>query len=166
MLHVPGGPSRPLVSLASWHEQPDLRFHSGIVTYRRDVELPEPATTACPVWLDFGEGTPRAEERLTNGMRAWLDAPVREGARVIVNGRDVGAVWTPPYRVDVRKALRTGRNVMELRVGNTAVNGWASRPQPDYTLLHLRHGKRFDPQDLAKVVPQPSGLIGRPRLVF
>ena len=123
-------------------------------------------SAACGVWLDFGEGTARAEEKLTNGMRAWLDAPIREGARVLVNGQDVGAVWAPPYRLNVTKALRPGRNAFEVRVGNTALNRWASRPQPDYRLLHLRYGKRFDPQDLDKIVPQPSGLIGRPRLLY
>ena len=99
-------------------------------------------------------------------MRAWLDAPIRDGARVIVNGQDVGAVWAPPYRIRVGQALRRGGNVIEVRVGNTALNAWSARPQPDYRLLHLRYGKRFDPQDLDKVVPLPSGIIGRPRLVF
>ncbi len=166
-LDVPGQASRALPSLTSWHELADLRFHSGVVTYLRDVDVPAAlGTSGCSLWLDFGEGTPRAEEKLTNGMRAWLDAPIRDGAVVLVNGVEVGSVWAPPYRVDVSKALRTGRNALEVRVGNTALNRWASRPHPDYKLLHLRHGKRFDPQDIDKIVPQPSGIIGRPRLVY
>jgi len=165
-LDVPGADLRRLQALTSWHEQPDLRTYSGVVTYRREVEVPPAAKASCGVWLDFGEGTPHAEERLTNGMRAWLDAPIRDGARVIVNGQDVGAVWAPPYRIRVERALRSGRNVVEVRVGNTALNAWSARPQPDYRLLHLRYGKRFDPQDIDKVVPQPSGMIGKPRLVY
>ncbi|WP_162271474.1 glycosyl hydrolase [Luteitalea pratensis] len=166
-LAAPGTQSRTLQALTSWHEQPDLRTFSGVATYRLDVDVPQAVLAApCGAWLDFGEGTPHAEERLTNGMRAWLDAPIRDGARVIVNGQDIGAVWAPPYRIRVGQALRKGANVIEARVGNTALNAWSARPQPDYRLLHLRYGKRFDPQDLDKVVPLPSGLIGRPRLLY
>jgi len=170
-LDIPDVGLRALTALTSWHEQPDLRFYSGVVTYRRDVEIAptklSPMLSAgCGIWLDFGAGTARPEEKLTNGMRAWLDAPVREGARVLVNGQDVGAVWAPPYRLNVTKALRPGRNAFELRVGNTALNRWAARPHPDYKLLHLRYGKRFDPQDTDKIVPQPSGIIGAPRLIY
>ncbi|BCS34265.1 hypothetical protein TBR22_A34940 [Luteitalea sp. TBR-22] len=165
-LEAPDG-SRSMPALTSWHELPGMRFHSGVVTYRRDVEVgADVLAGGCPVWLDFGEGSPHPEEKLTNGMRAWLDAPVRDGAVVAVNGREVGAVWTAPFRVDMRGALQPGRNTLEVRVGNTALNRWAERPQPDYRLLHLRHGKRFEPQDIDKVVPQPSGIIGTPRLVW
>ena len=161
------GRSGTLTSLSSWHEDPATRFFSGVATYRRAIDATAPMLArACPVWLDFGEGTARAEEPLTNGMRAWLDAPVRDGAVVLVNGMTVGTAWTPPYRVDLRGALRPGRNVVEVRVGNTALNRWAARPQTEYRLLHLRYGQRFDPQDLAKVTPQPSGLIGKPKLVY
>jgi hypothetical protein len=166
-LTLPDGRVRALPSLTSWHEQPDLTFHSGVLSYRRDIDAaPAVVAGACPVWLDFGEGRIHPEEKLTNGMRAWLDAPVRDGGVVLVNGQEVGAVWSAPFRVDVRRALRPGRNTLEVRVGNTALNRWAERPQPDYRLLHLRYGKRFDPQDIDKVVPLPSGLIGTPRLVY
>lgn len=166
VLDVPGVGAREVPALTSWHEQPGLRDFSGVATYRRHIDMPRGRYRGgCGVWLDFGEGTPRAEEKLTNGMRAWLDAPIRDGARVLVNGIDVGAVWAPPYRIEVGRALREGDNVIEVRVGNTALNRWASRPQPDYRLLNLRYGKRFDPQDIDKVVAQPSGIIGTPRLI-
>lgn len=163
---VPGGAPRPLAALTSWHELPDSRFLSGVVTYTRAIDLPSVPAGGCPVWLDFGEGTPREETPLTNGMRAWLDAPVRDGAVVAVNGTVVGSAWAPPYRVDLSRAVRPGRNTLEVRVGNTALNGWAARPPDDYRLLHLRYGKRFDPQDMDKVEPQPSGLIGTVRVLY
>ncbi len=165
-LEVPGQPARRLDALASWHERTETRFFSGVATYTRDLEITQSVLEGrCPVWLDFGEGTARATERLTNGMRTWLDAPVRDGARVIVNGRDMGAVWAPPFRLDIRSALRPGANQLSVRVGNTALNQWAARPQPDYRLLHLRYGKRFDPQDIDQVTPQPSGIVGRVRII-
>lgn len=159
-LDAPGAPDTALPVLTSWHEDPRLRFFSGVATYTRALDHAG-APGTCPVWLDLGDGTPMPEEPLTNGMRAWLDAPVRDAAIVEVNGARVGTLWTPPYRVDISRALRRGANAITIRVGNTALNGWAARPHPDYRLLHLRYGKRFDPQDIDKVQPQPSGLIGR-----
>jgi hypothetical protein len=39
-------------------------------------------------------------------------------ARVSVNGRELGVVWTPPLRVDVTNALRAGANLLEIEVAN------------------------------------------------
>jgi hypothetical protein len=36
---------------------------------------------------------------------------------------------------------------------------------PDYRLLNLRYGERFQAQDMDKVRPTPSGLLGSIRLV-
>jgi hypothetical protein len=36
---------------------------------------------------------------------------------------------------------------------------------PDYRLLDLRYGKRFDPQDMENLQPLPSGLMGPTTLV-
>jgi len=49
--------------------------------------------TAARVVLNFGEGTPvdpNEGRRAPNGMRAWLDSPVREAAQVYVNGKFIG----------------------------------------------------------------------------
>ena len=50
-------------------------------------------------------------------------------------------------------------------MANTAVNYMAGRGLPDYRLLNQRYGKRFDPQDMDKILPVPSGLLGPIRLV-
>jgi hypothetical protein len=49
-------------------------------------------------------------------------------------------------------------------VGNTAMNYMAGRSLPDYRLLNLRYGERFQPQDMDKVQAIPSGLLGPIRL--
>jgi hypothetical protein len=49
-------------------------------------------------------------------------------------------------------------------VGNTALNFMAGRKLPDYKLLNLRYGERFQAQDMDKIQPLPSGLIGSVRL--
>jgi hypothetical protein len=117
-----------------------------------------------PVRLELGE--PR-EVTPTPGARfqAWIDPPVREAAVVHVNGTRVGSSWCPPYRLDVSRALHPGRNQLRIEVGNLAINHMAGRALPDYRLLHLRYGARFEPQDMDKVQPVPSGLLGSVRLV-
>jgi hypothetical protein len=43
-------------------------------------------------------------------------------ARVTLNGKKCGIAWKPPYGVDIRDALRPGRNELEIEVVNTWVN--------------------------------------------
>jgi len=110
--------------------------------------------------LDFGESRPVPEQPLRNGMRAWLDPPVREAAVVYVNDRRAGSIWCPPYSLDVTGLLRPGENHLRIVVANLAVNYMAGRRMPDYRLLNLRYGERFQPQDMDKLQPVPSGLLG------
>lgn len=98
-------------------------------------------------------------------MRALLESPVRESAIVFVNGRRAGAVWHPPYEVDITAYVHAGNNQLRIAVGNLAINEMAGRALPDYTLLNLRYGKRFTPQDMQSVRPEPSGIVGPLRLV-
>jgi hypothetical protein len=97
-------------------------------------------------------------------MRALLDGPVREAAVVTINGRRAGSVWCPPYSLDVTDFLKAGDNELRVVVGNTAINYMAGRGLPDYRLLNLRYGERFQAQDMDKVQPIPSGLLGPVRL--
>ena len=112
------------------------------------------------VQLDLGEGRPIPQERLTNGMRAWLDPPVREAATVFVNDQRAGSLWAPPYTLTVTHLLRPGANAFRIEVANVAINHMAGRALPDYRLLNLRYGTRFEPQDMDKVKPVPAGLTG------
>jgi hypothetical protein len=41
----------------------------------------------------------------------------------------------------------------------------AARALPDYRLLNLRYGVRFEPQDMDKVQAVPAGLLGPIRLI-
>jgi len=42
----------------------------------------------------------------------------------------------------------------------------AGKILPDYRLLNLRYGARFEAQDMDKVQPVASGLLGPMRLVM
>lgn len=160
------GPSVTIERLRSWTEDEETRHFSGVATYEKNFELrPEIVAKGAVLKLDFGEGTPIREEPRRYGMRAWLEAPVREAAVVFVNGRRAGAVWCPPYEVDVTGLVEAGMNRLRILVANLAVNHMAGRALPDYRLLNLRYGVRFEPQDMDKIRPEPAGLLGPVRLV-
>jgi len=61
--------------------------------------------------------------------------------------------------------LHARANTLRITVGNLAINRMAGRAQPDYRLLRLRYGVRFEPQDMDEVKPVPAGLFGPIRLV-
>jgi len=133
------------------------RFYSGVVHYEATFTAARGSASAV---VSFGEGVPVAVMPLRNGMRAWLDAPVREAAVVYLNGRRAGAVWCPPFEVSLDGLLRTGENVVRIDVANLAVNAMAGRALPDYRLLNQRYGTRFEPQDMDQIRAEPSGLTG------
>ncbi len=155
-------PAVPMPALRSWTEDDATLYYSGQATYEKGVTVPDAKLS---LRLDFGEGRPLPESPSRSGMRAWLDAPVREAAVVYVNGRRAGSVWCPPYSVDLTGLLKPGENRIRIVVANLAINHMAGRALPDYRLLNVRYGVRFEPQDMNKVKPVPSGLLGPIRLV-
>jgi hypothetical protein len=98
-------------------------------------------------------------------MLALLDPSIREAAIVFVNGKQAGALWHPPYRIDVSKFIHGGENRIEVHVYNTAINLLAGQPPRDYTALRAKYGRRFDPQDMDNLQPVRSGMLGPVRLV-
>lgn len=155
-----------LPTLRSWTEDASTRYFSGVARYAKDVELSADQLRARRLVLDFGEGTPlSATPKVPAGMRAMLDSPVREAAQVYVNGKRAGAVWHPPYALDVTGLLHAGRNHIEVQVGNLGLNALAGHGLPDYRLLNARYGERFKPQDTELIAPQPSGMLGPVKLM-
>ena len=99
--------------LSSWTEQadPDVKYFSGIATYRYVLEqLPDSLAGAPSIALDLGN--------------------VQVIAEVTINGRNLGVLWKKPYRVDVTEALQPGRNLIEVRVANL----WLNRLIGDHAL--------------------------------
>ncbi len=150
---------RPREALTSWDADEDTRFFSGVATYETTVEVAAIPRSASVV-LDFGAGKPLEPADKGPGMRTWLDAPIRDAAVVTINGQVAGSVWCPPFHLDVTRLVRPGRNTLSIRVGNTAMNHMAGQPLPDYRLLNLRYGERFQPQGMELIRPLPSGLLG------
>lgn len=44
---------------------------------------------------------------------------IQEIARVFVNGKDCGIVWTPPYRANITQHIKPGTNQITVQVANT-----------------------------------------------
>jgi hypothetical protein len=165
-LGFPGAQPQALKQLRSWTDNPATRYFSGEAVYAKELTLDAAQLKGQRLVLDFGQGTPLASTpKVPAGMRAMLDSPVREAAQVYVNGKRVGAVWRPPYTVDVTPYLAAGSNRIEVRVANLGLNVRAGQALPDYRLLNVRYGERFKPQDTDLVTPRPSGMLGPVRLM-
>lgn len=79
-------------------------------------------------------------------------------AKVYINGKYAGGVWTAPYRLDVTDFVKDGRNDVKVEVVNTWVNrivGDMNLPESERdTYLFVNHLN-------AKTPLPPSGIIGK-----
>ena len=152
--------------LKSWADEEANRYYSGVATYERSFDVPANFTKAGgSAVLDFGEGVSLDVQPMRTGMRAWFDAPIREAAVIYVNEQRAGSLWSPPYKMDIARFLKPGRNDLKILVGNTALNYMAGRKLPDYKLLNLRYGERFQAQDMDKLPSTAFGADWNGRLV-
>ncbi len=179
------GKTKSEATLTDWIASPDTIHYSGEAVYSRDFAI-LPSARHLPVYLEVGGGKPlpgapdaRPEHpalgpdglpnphitRTGPGMHAYYDPPIREAAIVYINGKRAGSLWHPPYRLDVSPYLKSGQNHIEIHVYNTAINAWSALPPHDYKPLIAKYGDRFQMQDLNKVVPISSGILGTIKLV-
>jgi hypothetical protein len=148
---TPAGPrALDMSNLRSWSGEPDdeIRGFAGIATYAAEVMVPS--------------GNPGRHARLGLGRS---EAPVR----VWVNGIDCGVAWTAPWRVDVSRALRAGRNQLRIEVASTWPNALiVDRKRPAHArryhsnITKLPNAWTFEldalPND--KYPLRPAGLVG------
>jgi alpha-L-rhamnosidase/Glycosyl hydrolases family 2, sugar binding domain len=90
--------------LEDWTTRPEpgIRYFSGTAVYHTYVTVPKVAA----------------------GKRMHLDlGTVRNLAEVTINGKNLGVVWTAPWRVDVTPAIKPGNNEVEVKITNV----WANR---------------------------------------
>ncbi|HWP39402.1 MAG TPA: glycosyl hydrolase, partial [Tepidisphaeraceae bacterium] len=153
---IEGGPSLPQPidtdRLASWTDLGDeqARRFAGAARYRIEFDRP-PTPASVDVWaLDLGD--------------------VRESARVVLNGRPIGAAWAVPFRLRFDAAeLRDHGNVLEIEVTNLAANRirdldlqgiqWRIFKEINFVNIH------YKPFDASKWDLAPSGLLGPVRLL-
>jgi hypothetical protein len=102
-----GGPAEAVFdSLADWSRHPDdgIRHYSGSATYVMEFDLPR-------------------TQRGTAGPELWLDlGTVRNMARVRLNGKELGILWTAPWRIRIDQRLKEKGNCLEIEVVNLWIN--------------------------------------------
>lgn len=98
------GPAEPVVfnALQDWKDHADerIRYYSGTAVYTTEFNLADKGQQ--PLFLDLGK--------------------VSVMAKVKINGRYAGGVWTAPYRINVTRFVKTGTNEVEIEVVNTWMN--------------------------------------------
>ena len=118
-----------------------VRYFSGTATYKTTFTMPQ-LQKGCTYKLDLGQ--------------------VYEMAKVKLNGRYIGGVWTPPYTIDATPYLKTGRNEVEINV----VNNWKNRIVGDLQLPKNERRTSFTHLSYGADTPlQPAGLIGAVRVL-
>ena len=136
-----GGPElAQFDALTSWtsRSEPGIKYFSGKATYSKSFDL-----TA---------GQPQS------GKRLWLDlGNLRELAAVRLNGKSLGILWTPPFRVDITDAVKSSGNELEVDV----INFWPNRIIGDQFLPAEKRLTKTNIRKLTKdIALMESGLLG------
>ncbi len=134
------GPLKPVIfnELIDWSTSNDstIKNYSGTAVYKTSFNVSN-LPAANTFYLNLGM--------------------VKVMAKVKVNGKDVGSVWTAPYKVDISNAIKSGLNKIEIEVVNT----WVNRLIGD---SKLPVSKRKTWSNVNTFTPagkyDPSGLIG------
>jgi hypothetical protein len=140
-----------MADLSSWtaSSDPGVKYFSGTADYVKNVRAPAS-------WFHLGQHVFLVLEE------------VRDLAEISVNGKPVGMVWAPPYRVDVTSALKPGLNKVEIKVTNEWTNRIVGdrlvppekRILPQAGPVPREGGAFFGPRE-----PAESGLLGSVKLV-
>jgi len=143
---IAGGPELPrpweTASLVSWTENgdPEIQRFAGTAVYRTSFDAAR--TTGEALFLDLGE--------------------VNHVARVRLNGRDLGALFMRPYRLELPPdLLKAAGNLLEIEVTNLAANRLRDLdqrgvPWRDFFFVNIA----YQPFDASGWPVASSGLIG------
>lgn len=87
----------------------------------------------------------------------YLDLGHVEGIAIVrINGIEMPMLWLSPYRTDISKILKKGRNIVEIEITNCWWNRLVGDCQPGVKAVTWTTNKTFN----AKSKLMPSGLIG------
>jgi hypothetical protein len=100
-----GGPATVVFDkLVDWttRDEEGIKYYSGTAVYRKSLQIGS----------------------IPEGHRIYLDlGTVKHLAEVTINGKNLGVVWTAPWRIDVTDAIQVGENLLEI----ACTNVWANR---------------------------------------
>ena len=103
-----GGPEKIIFNdLEDWtsHSNEGIRYYSGIATYSITFDKPGSVKIdkISDIYLDLGT--------------------VKNMAKVTLNGKDLGIIWTSPWRVNISDVIREKGNKLEIEIANL----WGNR---------------------------------------
>jgi alpha-L-rhamnosidase len=139
-----GGASMPILfdELKSWTQSTDpaIKYYSGTAIYTNSFDVKN-----------------RSE---ISSAFIKLDS-IFNIASIKINGIDCGTLWTPPYELNITKALKTGKNKIEIAVTNT----WHNRLIGDNLLpAEKRITWTTAPFRLKDKPLLPAGIIGNVKI--
>jgi hypothetical protein len=123
-----GGPEKIVFNeLEDWTQRGErgIKYYSGPATYRKSFDLPDLHPSDGDLYLDLGD--------------------VHHIARVRLNEKDLGVIWTAPWRTKITNLIQAKDNHLEIKVANL----WTNR------LL----GDQQEPDANVRTVQWPSGLL-------
>lgn len=109
-----GGPAEvEFDELKDWSKSPEdgIKYYSGKAVYVKEFDLSHPIVPGSALFLDLGV--------------------VKNIAEVKLNGKNLGIVWTAPWRADISEVIKEAGNVLEIEV----INLWPNRLIGDAALL-------------------------------
>lgn len=99
-----GGPEKATFNtLTDWsrNSDPGIKYYSGTAVYKQNFDMPE--TSRKHIYMNLG--------KVKNIARVWL------------NGKDMGIVWTTPWQVEITGTVKEKDNELKIEV----INLWANR---------------------------------------
>lgn len=137
-----GGPKMPVIldQSADWSQNADtsIRYYSGTAIYKNKFSIRKLYKKAI----------------ITIGFQG----PIYNIATIKVNGVNCGTLWTQPYSVDISKAVKRGKNLIEVEV----TNSWHNRLIGDSILpKEKRITWTTAPFRLKGKPLEPAGLLGQ-----
>jgi hypothetical protein len=137
-------PSVTLENLISWTDSPNegVRYFSGTATYEKEIQI--------------------SNGQLGVGRELWLDlGTVKNLAEVSLNGKNLGVLWKPPFRLNITAAATPGANNLIVKVTNLWPNRLIGDEQLPSDADRSSDGRRLAawPQWLLAGKPSPTGRL-------
>lgn len=136
--------NREMKALVSWADLPDAdaKTFSGSVRYKANFEIA--GSLGGEFMLDLGK--------------------VCESARVWVNGKDAGILWSIPFTTKIGSYLKPGINTIEIEVANLMANRITQMDQQKVVWRNYHEinfvNIDYKPFDASAWKPMTSGLLG------
>lgn len=137
-----------LTKLISWTDHPDegIKYFSGTASYKNSFDI---------------SGKSLQKDSVINiNLGDVLDV-----AKVLINGKPAGVLWTPPYKLNIKDYLKPGTNSLEIQITNM----WINRLTGD---MNSTNGKKYCQTNIPYILKdrtltsdetfhvQRAGLIG------